>query len=71
MEKKFCISSERARLKANGVKVSQADIAAALGVNQTTVMRWEKNPSIMKPFIIDAVRRFFDEVQQSHDGAAQ
>jgi transcriptional regulator with XRE-family HTH domain len=56
MNKTFDIRAER-----TAKKLSQADIAAALGVNQSTVARWEDNPAHVKPFVVDAVRRVIEQ----------
>jgi transcriptional regulator with XRE-family HTH domain len=56
MSTNYDYRSERA---AKGL--SQAQVAKALGVNQSTIARWEENPSLMKPFMADAVRRAIED----------
>jgi len=58
MSKPFDIRAER-----TAKKLSQAYIAAALGVNQSTVARWEDNPAQVKPFVVDAVRRVIEQAR--------
>lgn len=45
--------------------LSQADIAAAMGVNQSTVARWEDKPEQVKPFVMDAIKRVIGKAQTS------
>lgn len=52
METQFDIRAEREK-----VGLSQAAVAAALGVNQSTVARWETNPSQCRSFALEAVKR--------------
>jgi len=58
MSNTFDIRAER-----TAKKLSQAEIAAALGVNQSTVARWEDNPAQVKPFVADAVRRVIEQAK--------
>lgn len=51
MEQIFDIKAER---EAKGL--SQAEVAQALGVNQSTVARWEANPATVKPFVVKAIK---------------
>ena len=52
MDKTFDIRAERIARK-----ISQAEIAGALGVNQSTIARWEDRQELVKPFVMDAIKR--------------
>lgn len=56
MQNVFDIRAER-----TAKQLSQADIAAALGVNQSTVARWEDRPAQIKPFVIEAIKRAIEQ----------
>lgn len=56
------ISTERKALN-----VSQADIAARLGVHQTTILRWEKGELKPRPRDLMAVRVALDEIVSERD----
>lgn len=58
MQNVFDIRSERA-----AKNLSQADIAAAMGVNQSTVARWESRPEKVKPFVIDSIKFVIEQAQ--------
>jgi transcriptional regulator with XRE-family HTH domain len=60
MSNTFDIRAER-----TAKKLSQAEIAAAMGVNQSTVARWEDKPEHVKPFVIDALKRVIGQATAS------
>jgi DNA-binding transcriptional regulator YiaG len=60
MSNTFDIRAER-----TAKKLSQAEVAAAMGVNQSTVARWEGDPEKVKPFVIDALKRVIGQAAAS------
>ena len=49
--------------------LSQDAVARHLGVHQTTVMRWERGDTPIRPIYAAAVRRFFDDTAAHQESA--